>query len=216
MFRLFFATAVTAQLTLAVQAQTVRLGTETGYVVANLSEKPVRSPYFDRHYHWVRAQSLHITQGGVGGTALHGSYQAYHPNGQLLEEGQFDRGLKNGTWKKWAQDGLLTQVEKWKYGRLHGITQRYSDQGELLEEARYRKGKLVVKKEKKDRKRLFRKMEKIEKEEKVKRSKLKISSEDKRQKKVPGTKKEKKAKKSTSSEKSKERKRKQEDPGDQN
>ena len=126
-------------------AQTVRLGTDSGYIVAHLAERELRSALPDREYYWVRAQALHRTQGGAGGTVLHGDYKAYHPNGQLQTAGCFKKGLKHGEWRSWRSDGNLEWIERWRSGRLHGNVEYIDPQGRLKETVRYRSGEVVEK-----------------------------------------------------------------------
>jgi hypothetical protein len=138
-----------AVLAISTSAQTVRLGTADGYVVAHLTDQQVKGRMHpERSYHWVRAQAMQVTQGGAGGTLLHGPYQAYHVNGQLREQGAFDRGLKDGEWRLWTSEGGLVRVERWKDGRLHGLSERYTVADTIVQE-RYRNGALVKQKERK-------------------------------------------------------------------
>jgi len=127
----------------ASHGQTLRFGTADGYVVAHVSDKlNTKAILLDRDYYWVRAQTMVVTQGGIGGTPLHGMFQGFHPDGQLREQGQFERGLKDGEWRSWNLSGRLDKYEHWKNGRLHGTVQRYTAGGALLIEERYRKGAL--------------------------------------------------------------------------
>ncbi|MBK7484516.1 MAG: hypothetical protein IPI72_17630 [Flavobacteriales bacterium] len=100
----------------------------------------------DRDYHWVRAGQLNVTQGGMGGSPLHGPYLAYQDNGQLLERGTFRSGLKKGEWRKWSLAGDLVAVEHWRSGQLHGRTLHYSTGNDVPEELLYRRGKLRTQK----------------------------------------------------------------------
>lgn len=131
---------------LLVQAQEFRSGTPEGYVIAQVKEDH-RSGlvHTDREYHWVRARQLVVTQGGLGGTPLHGPFVAYRDNGQLLERGNFQLGLKEGEWRKWGVAGELVAVDHWRNGLLHGLILRYSAENDLPEELRYRRGKLLSK-----------------------------------------------------------------------
>jgi hypothetical protein len=70
----------------------------------------------DRYYFWVADNTIHSTQGGFNGQLLNGHYVAFYPDKNLKEEGGFDRGLKQGTWKTWNRKGDLTAVTNWNEG----------------------------------------------------------------------------------------------------
>lgn len=126
------------------QGQTIRISTDAGYVVASLiSSTKVKAVHADRDYYWVRARQLNITQGGIGGDVLDGSYTAFHPDGQLMEQGRFDRGLKTGEWRKWLSTGALLEIVNWKAGRLHGERIRFIQEDSLVLQQRFRNGKEV-------------------------------------------------------------------------
>jgi antitoxin component YwqK of YwqJK toxin-antitoxin module len=70
----------------------------------------------DRYYFWYMNKVIHSTQGGYNGTLLNGHYVAFYPDKNLKEEGNFNRGLKDGEWKTWNQKGELTAVTNWNNG----------------------------------------------------------------------------------------------------
>ena len=70
----------------------------------------------DRYYFWYLNKVIHSTQGGYSGQLLNGHYISYYPDKNLKEEGDFKRGLKDGTWKTWNQKGDLTSVVTWDEG----------------------------------------------------------------------------------------------------
>ncbi|MBL7982304.1 MAG: hypothetical protein JNL52_10910 [Flavobacteriales bacterium] len=106
-------------------AQTVRLADESGYILATEDDKDRRpTARKDVDVYWVKAQTIHVTQGGAGGTLLHGPFTAYHPNGQLRTQGQFKHGLKHGEWRSWNADGKLVEVQRWRSGVRVGHRQR--------------------------------------------------------------------------------------------
>jgi antitoxin component YwqK of YwqJK toxin-antitoxin module len=72
----------------------------------------------DRFYYWYNDNSIHSSQGGFSGKLLNGLYEAYYLNHNLKEKGAFKKGLKNGIWKSWKEDGTLSQVANWKNGIL--------------------------------------------------------------------------------------------------
>jgi len=69
-------------------------------------------------YYWYGANEIHVTQGGFSGKLLNGSYTEFYLNKNLEEQGSFKKGLKNGTWKRWNEDGTLNQVTQWKNGLI--------------------------------------------------------------------------------------------------
>jgi len=70
----------------------------------------------DRYYYWYFNKVIHSTQGGYTGTLLNGHYVAFYPDKNLKEEGNFNRGLKDGEWKTWNRKGDLTAVTNWSDG----------------------------------------------------------------------------------------------------
>jgi antitoxin component YwqK of YwqJK toxin-antitoxin module len=76
----------------------------------------VPSPKTNLFYYWYNANTIHSTQGGFSGTLLNGQYTEYYLNKNLKEQGIFKNGLKNGVWKSWNEDGMLSQTIKWKNG----------------------------------------------------------------------------------------------------
>ena len=70
----------------------------------------------DRYYFWCFKNVIHSTQGGFNGKLLNGHYVAFYPDKNLKEEGDFDRGLKNGVWKTWNRKGDITNLITWNQG----------------------------------------------------------------------------------------------------
>ena len=70
----------------------------------------------DRRYFWCLNNVIHSTQGGYNGKLLNGHYIAFYPDKNLKEEGDFNRGLKDGVWKTWNPNGDLTNVVTWSEG----------------------------------------------------------------------------------------------------
>lgn len=67
-------------------------------------------------YYWYSANGIHITQGGYSGKLLNGLYSEYYLNKNLKEQGFFKKGLKNGDWKSWSNDGILIGTKTWNNG----------------------------------------------------------------------------------------------------
>jgi hypothetical protein len=79
-----------------------------------IGSKPVAKPGL--YYYWYGANIIHSTQGGYGGNLLNGQYNEYYLNKNLREQGIFKKGLKDGTWKAWNEDGTLSSTATWKNG----------------------------------------------------------------------------------------------------
>ena len=95
----------------------VRIIDSTQEIRADIA--PFKSPpkiKNDRYYYWYFNKVIHSTQGGYTGTLLNGHYVAFYPDKNLKEEGNFNRGLKDGEWKTWNRKGDLTAVTNWSDG----------------------------------------------------------------------------------------------------
>ncbi len=91
---------------------------DTGKII-QAETKPVSSPpnvHSDRLYFWYAANKIHSTEGGFSGRLLNGSYNEFYPDKNLREQGNFKKGLKDGVWKSWDEDGTLDSSSKWKNG----------------------------------------------------------------------------------------------------
>jgi hypothetical protein len=103
---------------------------------------PVNSPYrpvLSKTYFWYAAGQVQITRGGYSGKLLNGYYRTYFLNKNLAEEGTFNAGLRDGTWKKWNEAGLLQEVSSWKDGLRNGLSSVFDDSGRLKSDAHYQK-----------------------------------------------------------------------------
>jgi hypothetical protein len=69
-------------------------------------------------YYWYSSNKIHSTQGGFSGRLLNGAYTEFYLTRNLKEQGTFDKGLKNGTWKNWDEEGKLVKTTHWKKGLL--------------------------------------------------------------------------------------------------
>lgn len=97
----------------------VRITAPDKTIVADVNEvSAVSSPKSRLYYFWYYANGIHSTQGGYSGILLDGDYMEYYPDKGLKEQGYFIRGLKNGTWKTWNEDGTLKESVHWKSGKV--------------------------------------------------------------------------------------------------
>ncbi|CAN5280424.1 hypothetical protein BH09BAC6_BH09BAC6_10840 [soil metagenome] len=97
----------------------VRISDSTKTVLAEImpvtSAPAIKS---NLYYFWYSANKIHSTQGGYSGKLLNGRYIEYFLNKNLKEQGTFKKGLKEGIWKSWNEDGMLRQVIMWKSGSV--------------------------------------------------------------------------------------------------
>lgn len=87
--------------------------------------------HYDTHktYYWFKAQKVMGTQGGSAGQLLHGAFESFYANKQLCAKGNYLRGLKNGRWFYWREDGTLIKTENWKNGAQSGEQIDYNGNG---------------------------------------------------------------------------------------
>ncbi len=97
----------------------VRITATDKTIVANVNEvDDISSPKVGLFYFWYYAGGIHSSQGGYSGKLLDGTYAEYYLSKGLKEQGTFKRGLKNGIWKSWNEDGILKEAIKWKNGKV--------------------------------------------------------------------------------------------------
>jgi len=122
----------------------------------SLSDKKVKH-HDTLHYHWFKAQKIHVTQGQSQGNILNGQFNKFYHSGQLAEKGDFEMGLQDGTWKSWFESGKLKSIYHYNKGILAGDYTLYNEAGDIRESGKIRKGEKdvdveKVKKQKKERK----------------------------------------------------------------
>lgn len=94
-----------------------------------------------KFYYWLKAQTVHATQGYSSGLLLHGEFQGFYDNKQLSKRGYFYKGLKNGEWLYWNENGVLIHIEHWKSGIKSGVEKKFDAQGDLLYKVKHGKFK---------------------------------------------------------------------------
>lgn len=82
-----------------------------------------------KYYYWFKSQKVLVTQGGSSGSLLNGDYESFYKNNQLAEKGLFKKGLKDGLWKFWNQQGILIHQENWSRGIQTGKQLYYNENG---------------------------------------------------------------------------------------
>jgi hypothetical protein len=83
------------------------------------SDPSVRPGLF---YYWYSAGAIHSTQGGFSGKLLNGEYTEYYPDRNLKEQGHFKKGVKDGVWHSWNEDGTLAATVTWRDGAAVTVT----------------------------------------------------------------------------------------------
>ena len=96
-----------------------------------------QKPYKDElkntlQYHWYSSDKLGSNYGGYNGYLLNGDFKKVDLRGNLLEQGKFSSGLKDGVWKSWYLNGNLKKVESWKMGVLSSSVIEYNKDGSLV------------------------------------------------------------------------------------
>ena len=89
-------------------------------------------------YYWYSANIIHATQGGYSGKLLNGKYSEYYPDKNLEEQGIYNKGLKDGVWKTWTDNGILTATYTWDNGIRSGHFVLYDEQGRVRQSGKYR------------------------------------------------------------------------------
>jgi hypothetical protein len=84
-------------------------------------------PYFG-----YKNNSIHTVMGQIMGKPLHGNYEELDFNGQLVLKGQFNKGLKNGTWLSYNSEGFLTKDLTYKNGDTISVVNYYDNAGKVI------------------------------------------------------------------------------------
>lgn len=89
-------------------------------------------------YFWFKSQKILSTQGGASGQLLHGELEGFYANKQLSKKGHFHKGLKDGLWLYWNENGILIAQEFWRNGVKSGFEKHFDENGKLIESIRYK------------------------------------------------------------------------------
>jgi len=71
-----------------------------------------------------------------------GPYQFYK-DGNVKEEGSYDKGYKHGEWKSYYPNKQLFEKVRYSWDKLHGASVIYWDNGKLKAQGQYANGKRV-------------------------------------------------------------------------
>lgn len=96
-------------------------------------------------YYWIRNNKIQKNKGNFSGSLLHGVWQKYNKNGQLIEKGSFIKGMKSGLWQYWNLEGDLVKSLNYTKGQLNGEAIYYFANG-TVEKIPYSKGLIHGKK----------------------------------------------------------------------
>ena len=121
-----------------------RINTEEGYIEIQClpTKKPDIEISDERTYTWSNRDAIFETQGGFSYYLLHGPYERFDKNGQLMEKGNFENGLRTSRWTKWQISGKLLEDAHYRDGLLHGMVNYYDKNGKIHKSAQYNKGVL--------------------------------------------------------------------------
>ena len=72
---------------------------------------------------------------GKGSDASHATF--FHKNGTIMGEGDYQNGVKNGTWKFFDNQAILSSEEPYKNGKIDGLMKVYHQNGKLAAEIPY-------------------------------------------------------------------------------
>jgi hypothetical protein len=97
----------------------------------------------DRLYFWYSADKINCNSGGYSGYLMNGKYSVFDSDHRMIEQGEFQNGLKTGIWKRWYPDGALLRLVSWKKGLKDGSVIEYGPDGNVISRMRYRKGRLI-------------------------------------------------------------------------
>lgn len=106
-------------------------GLHLQFMVLDADKKGVRNHHPSKFYCWTKAQHVRVTQGASAGLLLDGLFEAFYPDKQLAQKGNYQKGLKHGVWSYWSQDGTFYKKEKWCRGVLSGKQQYFDEKGQL-------------------------------------------------------------------------------------
>ena len=73
--------------------------------------------------------ALHTTRGVLSGKALHGIYKEVSLSGALLKVGKFRKGLKDGYWAFYNEDGSLINDLTYSNGDTSSVVKFYNKDG---------------------------------------------------------------------------------------
>ena len=139
---LFCAFGVQAQESTVPTKKQVKIINNDTIILAELlvNSIPVENINNYKRYYWCDKNEIKSNIGGFHGRLLHGKFELFKSN-NLVQLGQFNNGLKDGTWKSWRADGGYIEVIGWEDGLLEGESTKYHLNGNIKSIYNYEKGK---------------------------------------------------------------------------
>jgi hypothetical protein len=92
-------------------------------------------------YYWYYSNKISSNQGGFFGHLLHGDYVVFNDQMNMITQGRFSFGLKEGTWKQWYSNGNLMSIAEYKDGQKEGTSKTFAPDGDLRSVVEYKDGK---------------------------------------------------------------------------
>ena len=86
-------------------------------------------------YFWYDTDKLKTKKGSYSGKLLHGDFNVFGLENNMLVDGSFNEGLQHGLWKRWTPSGDLVRQAEWKNGIRDGVLIIFNSEGvEVLNE----------------------------------------------------------------------------------
>lgn len=90
-------------------------------------------------YYWFSDGKINQNMDGYSGLLLNGKYQVFTKAGQLIEQGTFENGVKEGIWNYWNSTGEKIRTIAYDKGQKNGKDILYHSENES-EITPYKKG----------------------------------------------------------------------------
>jgi len=101
--------------------------------------EPELFPIFDKHPSGALRSAGYFVKTDTG-NFVHGHWQYFYPSGELVDEGDYVMGAKQGTWKHYYRNSTVASIGNYVDNKKHGLWQFYREdnspeaQGEFLED----------------------------------------------------------------------------------
>jgi antitoxin component YwqK of YwqJK toxin-antitoxin module len=92
-----------------------------------------------KYYH--KASKVLMTVENYKNGKLEGSRTVYYPNGKVAEEMSYKNGLKEGTYKRFGQNGFPIEATNYKNNEYHGEAVFYDADGVVASQGKFLNGK---------------------------------------------------------------------------
>ena len=83
-------------------------------------------------YYWYSMEKINSNIGGFSGKLLQGQYTVYDNDNNMLTQGSFNNGLKDGTWNTWYSNGKLKFTCRWKNGIIKDGCLCFDQSGNII------------------------------------------------------------------------------------